>query len=155
MKVFHFLRALLSSIPKAIRDDLRWFTQVGAICAALYFAGGAVFDYWKAGVCLTEVHANISGVLGYDFEISETDCWHNPEMSIFVSKSGQDKRALLFAYAPRVIPTITPVDERTIRIGLGSIEYVFCHKLKWEDLTVEYDIGGILYPGNRAEPREC
>lgn len=155
MKVFHVLRGLLSSISKPIRSDLRWFAQVAAICGVLYFAAGAAFDYWKAGVCITDVYANISGVSSHDFEISETNCWHSPEMGIFVSKSGEGRKRLLFSYTPRVMPTITSVDEHTIRIGLGDIDHVFCREVKWEGLTIEYDIGGILYPGNRVELPEC
>jgi hypothetical protein len=134
-----FLRGLLSSISKPLRSDLRWFAQVAATCGVLCFAVSAAFDYWKAGVCITDVYANISGVSGHDFEISETNRWHSPEMGILRP----------------VMPTITSVDDHTIRIGLGDIDHVLCRHVKWEGLTIEYDIGGILYPGNRIEPREC
>lgn len=69
---------------------------------------------------------------GLNFEVGETDCWHNPETSVFVSKSGQNQKTLLFAYASRSVPTITPVDERTVRIGLGDIDHIFCRSVSWK-----------------------
>ncbi len=155
MKVFRALRGLLSSVPKPIRSDLRWFAEVAAICGVLYFAVGAAFDYWKAGVCLTEVLASVSGVAGFDFEVSTTNCWHSPETGVFVSKLGQSSKTLLFLYSSLEVPDITSVDEHTIRITVGTIDSIFCRKDTWEGLTIKYDIGGIRYSGTRAEPREC
>lgn len=148
------MKGLFSSIPKPIRSDLRWFAEVAAICSVLYFAVGAAFDYWKAGICLTEVHANFSGIAGFDFEVSTTDCWHSPETGVFVSKPGRSKKTLLFLYSSLEVPAITSVDERTIRITLGAVDSIFCRKDAWEDLTIKYDIGSIRY-GTRTELQDC
>src|SRR5215510_3843334 len=116
---------LLTGIPRPIRSDLRWIVQVAAICGLLYFAVGAAFDYWKAGVCLTEVLANVSGVKGLNFEVSTTNCWHSPETSVFVSKPGESRKTLLFLYGSVEVPVITSVDDRTIRITLDTIDSIF------------------------------
>jgi hypothetical protein len=155
VKVFHALRRLLSTIPRPIRSDLRWFAQVAAICGVLYFAVGAAFDYWKEGVCLTEVLASVSGVAGFDFEVSTTNCWHSPETGVFVSKPGQSRKTLLFLYSSLEVPTITSVDERTIRIDLDAIDSVLCTKNTWEGLAIKYNIGLVRYSGTRAGSREC
>jgi hypothetical protein len=142
------------SIPKSVQSDLRFFGQVAAVLGVLYFVAASAFDYWRVSGCITEVRAT-SVVSGHNFEVSETDCWHNPETSVFVSKSGQDRKTLLFAYASRLVPTITPVDERTVRIGLGDIDHVFCRSVRWEGLAIEYDIGAVRSPGDHREPRQC
>ncbi|MBI2739481.1 MAG: hypothetical protein HYX38_23420 [Rhodospirillales bacterium] len=142
------------SIPKSVQSDLRFFGQVAAILGVLYFVVGSAFDYWRMSGCITEVRAT-SVVSGLNFEVSETDCWHNPETSVFVSKSGQNQKTLLFAYASRSVPTITPVDERTVRIGLGDIDHIFCRSVSWEGLAIEYGIGAVRSPGSHLEPRQC
>lgn len=139
------------SIPKSVQSDLRFFGQLAVTLGVLYFLAESAFDYWRLSGCITEVRAT-SVVSGLNVEVSETDCWHNPETSVFVSKPGQKRKTLLFAYAPGVAPTITPVDERTVRIGLGAIDHIFCRKVKWEGLVIEYDIGAVR---SRLEPREC
>jgi len=141
-------------IPKSVQSDLRFFGPVAAILGVLYFVASSAFDYWRMSGCITEAHAT-SIVSGFNFEVSETDCWHNPEMSVFISKSGQNRKTLLFAYASRLAPTITLVDERTVRIDLGDIDHIFCRSVRWEGLVVEYDTGAIRSSGNHLEPRQC
>jgi hypothetical protein len=148
------VKILLPGVANPVRSDLRFLVQVVAIFGALYFAASATFEYWRAAGCITEVRAS-SIVSGADFEVSETDCWHNPETSVFVSRSGQNRKTLLFAYSPGVVPAITAIGDRTIRIGLGDIDQIFCRKGKWEDLTIEYNLGSVRYPGNHPQSREC
>jgi hypothetical protein len=154
VKILRGLQALLSGVAKPVRSDVRFLAQVVAIYGVLYFAVSAAFEYWRAAGCITEVRAR-SIVSGADFEVSETDCWHNPETNVFISKSGQNSKTLLFAYSPGVVPTITAIGDRTIRVGVGDIDQIFCRKGKWESLTIEYDVGGIRYPGNHHQSREC
>jgi hypothetical protein len=52
-----------------------------------------VMLWWSRG-CFTESLANISGVSGFNFEVSMTDCWHNPETGVFVSRPGQSGKTL-------------------------------------------------------------
>jgi hypothetical protein len=155
VKVFRALRALLSGMPKPLAHDLRELIKTAAAFGVLYLLLNAAWEYYRSGVCLTEVLANISGISGLDFEINTTDCWHSTETGVFVSKPGQKKKTLLFLYDSLEVPTITSVDERTIQIALGEINSILCRRGKWENLTIKYDIRGILYPGSRAQPQEC
>jgi hypothetical protein len=107
---------------------------------------------WWSRACYTESLANFSGVSGFNFEVSMTDCWHNPETGVFVSRPGQSGKTLLFLYHSVEVPAITSVDERTIQIALGNVNSIFCRKDRWQDLTIKYDIRNIRYPGSR---REC
>jgi hypothetical protein len=151
---FRILRDAFLIISKSVQSDLRFFGQIAAILVVLYFVAASAFDYWRMSGCITEVRAT-SVVSGLNFEVSETDCWHNPETSVFVSKSGENRKTLLFAYASRLVPTITPVDERTVRIGLGDIDHVFCRTVRWDDLTIEYDIGAVRSSKGHPDPRQC
>ncbi len=81
-----------------------------------------------------------------------TDCWHNPETGVFVSRPGQGGKTLLFLYRSVEVPAITSIDEQTIQIALDDVNSVFCRKDRWQDLTIRYDILSIRYPGS---PREC
>lgn len=154
MRILRALRALLFGGASSVRSDLLFLAQAAAVLGALYFAASTGFEYWRAAGCITEVRAT-SIVSGLDFEVNETDCWHNPETSVFVSKSGQTRKTQLIAYAPGAVPTIAATGDRSIRIGLGDIDQIFCSKIKWEGFIIEYDVGSVRYPGNQGQSREC
>jgi hypothetical protein len=119
----------------------------------LLLAGAA--DWYKSRVCATEVLATISGVSGLDFEISTADCWHSPETSVFVSKHGHGSKTLVLLYDSPEVPTITPIDESTIRVTLGDVGYIYCRNSGWRDVTIKYDVRSVRYAGSRNEPLEC
>jgi hypothetical protein len=119
--------------------------------AAMLGLVATVMLWWSRG-CFTELLANIPGVSGFNFEVSMTDCWHNPETGVFVSRPGQSGKTLLFLYDSLEVPAITSIDERTIQITLGDVDAIFCRKDRWQDLTIKYDIRSIRPPGSR---REC
>ena len=95
----------------------------------------------------------ISPAFGLHFEVSMTDCWHNPETGVFVSRPGQSGKTLLFLYRSVEVPAITSIDEQTIQIALDDVNSVFCRKDRWQDLTIRYDILSIRYPGNLVNAR--
>jgi hypothetical protein len=107
-------------------------------------------------VCLTEVLYTAS-VSGFDFEVSETDCWHSPEVSVFVSLPGGSKRTRLFQYGPgsNPVPTITSLDDHTVRISLSDVGNIDCRYEKWGRLIIKYEIGSIKYPSLHDPPLPC
>ena len=113
---------------------------------------------WIWNACLTMEHQRISNVSGFDFEISETDCdlvAKDAAISVFISKAGQSKKTLLFKYVPPgygTLPSITAIDDHTIKISIWRVPVIFCRKEKWQTLTIEYAIGVIDYPSSRGEP---
>ena len=111
----------------------------------------AIMLWWSRG-CSSESLAKISGISGLNFEVSTTDCWHNTETGVFVSRPNQGRKTLLFLYNSLEVPTITSVGEHAVQITLSDVDQVFCRQDKWQDLTIKYDIRRIRYPENR---RQC
>jgi len=109
--------------------------------------------------CFTEVLAEARGVSSFDFEVSETDCWHSPAVSVYVSKPGRSKKTRLFQYTrlrntdpPAVI---TSTGEHTVLISLSRASTIDCRRDTWKALTVRYDIGPVKHDGIYAQPPEC
>ena len=116
------------------------------------------FGVFRESVCRTEVQGRLAGPSGYDFEISETSCFFDPAVSVFVSKAGEKKKTLLLKYTPIYVgpyPTITSIGEHVIQISVSRVSSMFCRRDKWNAMTVKYDIGVIDYPGRSGEPDEC
>jgi hypothetical protein len=108
-------------------------------------------------VCRTEVQGRLAGLSGFDFEISETSCFFDPAVSVFVSKAGEKQKTLLFKYTPIYVgpyPTVTSIDEHAVQISVSPVSSIFCRKDKWETLTVKYGIGVVDY-SSRDGPDEC
>jgi hypothetical protein len=143
------LRALkipwLETLGHLVRG-LGWFAKSVAMLGTLCLLA-TVALWWSRG-CYAELLAHVPGVSGFNFEVSTTDCWHNPETGVFVSRPGQRRKTLLFLYDSLEVPAITSIDERTVQITIGNIDQVFCRRDKLENLTIKYDIRGIRFPGS-------
>jgi len=107
--------------------------------------------------CLTEILGSASGISGFDFEVSETDCWHSPAVSVFVSLPGGGKRTRIFQYVRDAdsVPTIVSIDENTVRVSLSKANEIACQRQKWGSLTIKYDIGPVRYPSLNPQVPEC
>jgi len=115
------------------------------------------FGLFGEPVCRTEVQRRLAGLSGFDFQISETSCFFDPAVSVFVSKAGEKKKTLLFKYTPIYVgpyPTVTSIDEHAVQISVSRVSSIFCRRDKWDALTVKYDIGFVEYPGY-FQPAEC
>jgi hypothetical protein len=124
-----------------------WLLKAAAVLAMVCLAAAGML-WWSQG-CYTKVLANSPGVSGFNFEVSVTDCWHNPETGVFVSRPGQREKTLLFLYHSLEVPMITSLDEHTVQIALGDVDQVFCREDKWQDLTIQYDVRSVRHPGHR------
>ena len=151
------LRSLLSRFPSIVAKALRWLAGVAAVLAILFVLLETARQFVISRVCLTDVLAKSPGVSGFDFEVSETDCWHSPAVSVFVAMPGGSKWTRLFQYTrgANPVPIITSVDEHTVQISLSNVGSIDCRKDKWGALTIKYDIGAVEYPGVHAQPPEC
>ena len=93
-------------------------------------------------------------MLGLDFDISTTDCWHDPITSIRVRAVDAAEAVIVFQYrawwGPRV--TIAAVDDQTVKISLPAIGSIVCQKETLGAVTFKYDIGQVEYP---HEPGQC
>jgi len=147
----------LSDFSSSFANILRDLIGVAVLYGIVYMLLTAALEFWVSGVCLTEELANFPNVSGFDFEVSETDCWHSPDITVFVSNAGQRKKTPLFTYAADAhpVPAITSIDEHTVQMSIRKVRVIYCRRNKWEDLTIKYDIGFIEYPDNRGPPDEC
>src|SRR6266481_5628354 len=115
MSIIRALKSLLSIVASSLGALAIGVAAVAVVVFFLLFAVGL----WSPYACMTTVHQRIAGLSGFDFEISETDCdvlAKDAATSIFVSKTGERKKTLLFKYVPPdhgISPSITSIDERT------------------------------------------
>ena len=129
-----------------------------AVLLLVLFYGADRFGLLGGPACITEERARTSGLSGFDFEISETACFHDLGVSVFASRAGERKKTLLFKYTPFYVgpyPTITPIGEHMVQISVSRVSSIFCRRDGWEGLTVKYDVGLVEYPGIEAPPPEC
>jgi len=122
------------------------------ILVAVPVAIAAIF-LWSHSACFTQVRHRISNLSGLDFEISETMCHTlvvDDAISVFASHPDGRERILLFKYDPGgdvPLPVITSAPPRKIKISVPWISSIQVRRQTWDDLTIEYDIGRIDYPG--------
>jgi hypothetical protein len=151
------LRSLLSRFSSFAERARRWLIGITMVLAVPFVLLESCRQLVISRVCFTEVLDNAFGISGFDFEVSETDCWHSPAVSVFVAMPGGSKRTRLFQYTrgANPVPVITSIDEHTIQISLSSAGSIDCRKEKWGRLRIKYDIGAVEYPGLHAQPPEC
>jgi hypothetical protein len=151
------LRSLLSRFPPVVEKTLHWLVGVAAVLGFLFVLLETARQVVISRACLTDMVAKIPGVSGFDFEVSETDCWHSPAVSVFVSMPGGSKKTRLFQYhrGTNPVPIITSIDEHTVQISLSNAGSISCRREKWGALTIKYDIGAVKYPSVHAHPPEC
>jgi hypothetical protein len=151
----------MSTISSALGKPWTWFIGSAAALAAMCLLLAGIREIWISRVCDTEVLDKRSGILGFDFEISETGCSplaHDLAVSVLISKAGRRKGTPLFKYAPVYVgpyPTIDVIDEHTVVVSVSRVSSIFCQTDKWNGLSIRYNIGGVDYPGDPARLRAC
>jgi hypothetical protein len=150
---------VLSKLPSIAARTFQWLIGAAFVLGLLYLPLALLRGFMITTGCFTEVLAEARGVSGFDFEVSETDCWHSPAVSIYVLKPGRTKKTRIFQYTrlrdSDPPPAITSIDGHTILISLPRASTVDCRRDTWKALTVTYDIGPVEYPGIHARPPEC
>ena len=147
MPIIRALRSLLLIVASALALAI----GVAAV-AAVEVLLLATVAFWSPHACTTTVHQRIAGLSNFDFEIRETGCdlfAKDATTSVFISKAGGTKKALLFKYfspGSDAMPTIVALDEHTVQISIWRVPIIFCRRGKWETLTVKYNIGVVDYP---------
>ena len=153
------LRAPLSRFSSFVARAFLWFIGGALVLGLLYLPLAFLRGLVITTACFTEVLAEARGVSGFDFEVSETDCWHSPAVSVYVLKPGRSKKTRLFQYTrlrntdpPAVV---TSAGEHAILISLSRASTLDCRRDTWKALTVRYDIGPVKYDGDHDQPPEC
>jgi hypothetical protein len=143
---------LFASFPRTL---FRWVIGLTAMLGSVYLLLAMVGLAPNPYTCITETHKKVSGLSGFDFEISETDCstlGEDASISVFAVKSGETKKVLLFKYGPAggdPMPVIIPVDQHTIQISVSRISDLIFRRDNWEGLSINYNIGIVDYPAKR------
>src|SRR5260370_31661706 len=108
-----------------------------AVLLLVLFYEADRFGLLGGPACITEVRGRTSGLSGFDFEISETACFHDLGVSVFASKVGEQKMTLLFKYIPFYVgpyPTITSIGEHAVQISVSRVSSLFCRRYKLDYL---------------------
>ena len=107
--------------------------------------------------CVTEVQRQIISPLGFDFEMSETDCdliVHTSAITVYASRTGQATKTPLFKYDPfdpHPLPEVTVINKNTILISIPHVVSIFLRRDHWGDVSVTYNIGTIDYPASSED----
>jgi len=153
------LRAPLSRFSSFVARAFLWLIGGAFVLGFLYLPLAFLRGLLITTGCFTEVLAEARGVSGFDFEVSETDCWHSPAVSVYVLKPGRSKKTRFFSTRVFAIPpppaVITSAGEHTVLISLSRASTVDCRRDTWKVLAVRYDIGPVKYAGIYAQPPEC
>lgn len=113
---------------------------------------------WTPYTCITEQRGRVTGVSGFDFEISETYCstlGESIHAMVYVTRPGHPRKTLLIEYDPmneETLPVITSVGPNTVLISIAAISELIFRRDGMKGLFVEYDIGRIVFP--RAAQKE-
>jgi len=130
---------------------LAWIMLLGIVSLPLSLV--VVELVWAPGACITETRQEIANLSGFDFEISETDCdaiAKTASISVLVSTAGGHEKALLFKYVPAddgtLLPSIAVSAQGGISISISKVASIYSKIQKWNNSSVDYDIGYVHYP---------
>ena len=145
---------MVAFLPLTVRG-FRWFLLVLAVAGAVCLLPMAIRTFLLPNDCDTTELGKALGVLGLDIEITETDCWHDPLISIRAVKPGSSEKVTMLQYSDwsRTVPVITTPDDRTIQIAIPKVSFIACRRDSWETLTFRFDIGLVEHPS--AKRQQC
>jgi hypothetical protein len=139
----------------------RWLVGAATTFVGLYW----LVTLGTYSPCFKQVLGEVHDLAGFDFQISETDCWHNPAVSVFVAKAGHSTKTRLFQYVRSAafhylrsadqVPVITLIGKNTVQISLSGMQVEHCRRDRWGPLRIKYDIGVVDYPDSGTRPPEC
>jgi hypothetical protein len=118
------------------------------------------FLFWLiiASTCRTEKVKKFYNMSGYNFEVTHTDCdaiakWHF--IDVLVAKGGSTRQTVLLEYVPAVeaLPVIKLVGAKAFRISIPRISSLRLRRDRWENLSLDYDIGSIEYPEKASDSK--
>jgi hypothetical protein len=152
----------MSRFSSFIAKAFRWLIGAAFVLGLLLLPLHVARWFVISTGCFTEVLAEVPNISGFDFEVSETDCWHSPAISVYVSKPGRTKKTRLLQYDrgryttnANPVPIITSIGEHAVQISLSSVGPIDCCRDRWKTLTVRYDIGVVVDPDPTAQMPEC
>lgn len=118
---------------------------------------------YTENACLTEERLKIDDHYGFAYEVVYENCdtiAKQEDISVYAKKAvpkgyhgssgSEDQRTLLFRYDPgrydNPLPTITRPSQSTILISIPKVSSIIYQNRKWENMSVNYEIGQVDYP---------
>jgi len=127
-----------------------------ALCIAIRFA-------YTRNACQAEDRLKIEDSGGFIFEVVDESCdtlAKDEAISVYARKpvskgawglfSWRNQRTLLFRYDPgrpdNPLPSIKHLSETTILISIPEVSSIVYQNRRWENMSVNYEIGRVDYP---------
>ncbi len=101
--------------------------------------------------CTIQNERDLPDLSGLHFRLTRMSCdtlAKDTSVSLIVSRTRTDKGDVIFKYDPNErspTPTVALADSH-LRIAVPSVSSIYFKALQWEGLTIDYDIGSVLYP---------
>ena len=133
------------------------------VALGLIFATGFVIrSAVSRAVCDTDKKLNVE-ISGIRFEVEDVSCdviAKDEEVNVYATKTTSEghrffpawgnRRTLLFKYDPgrwdNPLPFITRPSKSSIHITVPEVSSIEYQIHKWDDISVDYDIGRVDYP---------
>lgn|GEM_PF-2896788 len=126
------------------------------LCMAILFA-------YTRNACQTETRQRIDDPSGFVFEVVDESCdtlAKDEAISVYARKAvskgtwgffgWRNQRTLLFRYDPgrpdNPLPSIKHPSQTTILISIPEVSSIVYQNRKWENMSVNYEIGRVDYP---------
>jgi hypothetical protein len=132
---------------------------LGGICAL----GMTIQFAYIRNACQAEERLKIEDPAGFIFEVVDESCdtlAKDESISVYAKKavsngvwgfaSWRNQRTLLFRYDPgrpdNPLPSIKLPSQTTILISIPEVSSIVYQNRKWENMSVNYEIGKVDYP---------
>ena len=150
-------------MPTAIFKKVSLFTAIIVSAAAAYILLSFVGLVPRPDTCSTQTKERIRNLFGFDFEIEETRCdtlVKDAAVSVFITKFGENKNALIFKYDPipeynglnysAILPSVRFSETGVILISISKVNTVLFTRESWEGLVINYSVGTEIFPLRRG-----
>ncbi|MDR3741537.1 MAG: hypothetical protein P4L40_21170 [Terracidiphilus sp.] len=136
---------------------------VVAVSGACALGLAAIWFAYTRNACQTEARLTIDDPAGLVFEVVDESCdtlAKDEAISVYAKKAvskgtwrffgRRSQRTLLFRYDPgrpdNPLPSIKLLSQTTILISIPEVSSIVYQNRKWENMSVNYEIGKVDYP---------
>jgi hypothetical protein len=139
-----------------------WLTLcVGLVAIGVYAAVRAMNPYPPVPAatvfCMVQKEADLPDISGLHFQLTRTSCdtfGNDASVSLVVSGNPADKGDVIFKYDPNErspVPTLALAGNH-LQIAVPSVSSIYFKAQKWRGLSIDYEIGSVLYPTAQKPP---
>jgi hypothetical protein len=146
-----------------VRRKTRYILGVLVALGGICVVGAAILIAYTRNACQTEERLKIEDPSGFTFDVVYESCdtlAKDEAISVYARKAAskgtrafsgwRNQRTLLFRYDPMradsPLPTISRQSPSTILISIPEISEINYQNHKWENISINYEIGRVYYP---------